>query len=162
MVYDFKYQYKDGFILPVDAQTAGEECGRLESEGRLTPENLVDASRPEDAPLHDCFEWDDGVAAEKYRNSQAAYVIRSIEVRVSKSKPMVRAFVPVSTGGKKRTYKNINAVLRKADTREALLEQARKELLQFKAKYESLSELAAVFKAMDGVFDLPKIPAKAS
>ena len=41
------------------AQVAGEVCERLEARGRLTPSDLVDESRAEDAPLHGMFTWDD-------------------------------------------------------------------------------------------------------
>lgn len=48
--------------------------------GELTPAAVVDASRPSDAPLHDRFEWDDSVAGERYREVQAAEIIRSVHV----------------------------------------------------------------------------------
>lgn len=47
---------------------------------KITPQVVVDESRPEDAPLHSRFEWDDGVAGEAYRRQQAAHMIRSVEV----------------------------------------------------------------------------------
>lgn len=143
------YKVKSGARLKVSAQVAGEECERLESEGRLTPQALVDESRPEDAPLHGCFEWDDTVAAEKWRQAQAAYIIRSVEVTVEESVEPVRAFVATITD-ESREYRSVGYVLRRADSREALLDSARRDLLAFRRKYQTLHELADVIAAIDG------------
>ena len=71
------YKWKVAGLMPVDAQTAGEELNRIYTKnGALNPADIVDESRPEDAPLHDCFEWRDDVAAEKYREQQDAPGIR--------------------------------------------------------------------------------------
>lgn len=143
------YKMKSGARLPVSAQIAGEECERLESMGELTTTNLVDASRPDDAPLHKCFEWDDSVAAEMYRERQAAYIIRSIEVCVEKSSEPTRAFVPTMTNGQ-REFRSIDVVLRSSESREALLDSAKRELMAFVRKYRTLNELADVFAAIEG------------
>ena len=143
------YKIKTGARLPVSAQVAGEECARLESEGRLTPQNLVEDSRPDDAPLHNCFEWDDSIAAEKWRTTQAAYIIRSVEVTIEKAKEPTRAFVVTVTDSHKRKYQSIGYVLQDTSSRDYMLNQAKRELLAFKRKYQTLSELADVFAAID-------------
>lgn len=144
------YRVKSGARLPVSAQVAGEECERLESNGMLTPKNLVDASRPDDAPLHKCFEWNDGIAAERWRETQAAYIIRSVEVKVEEHSDPTRAFVATITDNT-REYKSIGYVMRSRDSREVLLESAKREALAFKRKYKNLYELAAIIDAIDGV-----------
>lgn len=143
------YKVKSGARLPVSAQVAGEECERLESNGMLTPRNLVDVSRPDDAPLHKCFEWDDGIAAERWRETQAAYIIRSVEVEIEKHSEPTRAFVATITDNT-REYKSIGYVMRRSDSREALLDAAKRELLAFRRKYKNLYELAEVMDAIDG------------
>ena len=50
----------------------------LEKTVGITPKNLVEANRDESAPLHNEFEWNDTKAAEKYRETQAGYIIRNI------------------------------------------------------------------------------------
>ena len=68
----------------VDAQTAGEELDRIRrSYGGLSPAAVVDESRPQDAPLHPVFEWNDQTAAERYREHQATTLIRQVKVAVS-------------------------------------------------------------------------------
>lgn len=145
-----QYRWKSGARAPVPAQVAGEVCERLSAEGRLTPRELVDESRDEGAPLHKAFEWDDAKAADAYRMSQASYIIRSVElVREDVSEP-VRAFVSVSvTDDGARCYQSIEPTLREAATREAVLEEARRELDAFKRKYRGLEELAAVIAAIE-------------
>lgn len=144
------YKWKTGARLRVSAQTAGEECARLERAGRLTPSELVDASRPEDAPLHGAFEWNDAVAAERYRETQAGYIIRSVEVvPVGMSEP-VRAFVSISAEDKPQYIETTKAIAA-TDTREIVLERARAELRAFERKYAGFEELAAVLNAIKEV-----------
>lgn len=145
------YKFKSGTRLNVSAQAAGELCAELESQGRLTPREVVDASRPEDAPLHAAFEWDDAVAAERYRETQASYIIRSIEVVLEGSSKPTRGFVSLTVNKDEREYREINRVLSIRSERELLLEQAKCELMAFKSKYAVLEELADVFAAIDKV-----------
>lgn len=144
------YRWKSGARSPVSAQVAGEVCAELERDGNLTPPALVDASRPEDAPLHAAFEWDDAIAAERYRETQARYIIRSVEVVTHGSKEPVRAFVSVTTG-RSEPYTTIEHIMARSDSRALLLEQAHRELNVFRRKYGQLSELAEVFEAIDGL-----------
>lgn len=85
--------------LGVNAQTAGEELDRIRQEhGTLEPGTVVDESRPEAAPLHPAFEWDDPVAAEKYREHQASHLIKQVRVVVQPRDPQpvvhARADIP--------------------------------------------------------------------
>lgn len=141
------YKWKVAGIMPVDAQTAGEELNRIYTKnGALNPADIVDESRPEDAPLHDCFEWRDDVAAEKYREQQAQTIVRAI-VASNEDAPKsesVRAFVHV-----RNTYEPISVVVNDAEKMQEVLQTALRELAAFRRKYETLSELAPVFRAID-------------
>lgn len=142
------YQWKSGCFVKGDAQKVGEVCETLERNGGLTPKALVDESRPEDAPLHGMFLWDDVAAAELYRESQARHIIGSIEVvPVGRSEP-VRAFVSLSVGGSERRYSRVEAALAEPDTREMVLKDALAELRAFERKYNGLAELADVISAI--------------
>ena len=58
-----------------------DELERIyETNGVLTPEAVVDDARPDDAPLHSHFEWDDALAGEQYRLVQARHLIRAVTV----------------------------------------------------------------------------------
>lgn len=144
------YRWKTGSMVSVDAAKAGKVCERLSRKGTLTPKALVDASRKPTAPLHGCFEWDDEVAAERYRETQAGYIIRSLEVDVDGVEP-VRAFVSVSVEDSGPVYMDVHAAMASPGSRDYVLEAAMAELRAFRRKYESLAELAGVIAAIDAV-----------
>lgn len=94
------YQWKPGSRFKVDANTAGAVCGQLEAAGNLSAKSLLDASRPEDAPLHSEFEWNDSIAAEKFREGQARNIINHLVVRLDeKPDTPVRGFFPDHAAG---------------------------------------------------------------
>lgn len=144
------YKWKSGSRVSADAQKVGEVCERLERKGGLTPKALVDASRHKNAALHDLFEWNNEIAAEKYRETQASYLIRSIEiVSIGTSEP-VRAFVSVTANEEttERTYINVERALSTNGTREEVLAIALAELKAFERKYSNLEEFANVLEAI--------------
>lgn len=141
------YQWKLPSLMPVDAQVAGEELHRIYQEkGRLDAPDIVNESRPEGAPLHPCFEWNDAVAAEKYRETQAQNIVRSVVVvhENQNNEPVeVRAFVNVQ-----ETYRPIEVVVNSEEQMKELLKSAFSELKSFEKKYAALSQLAPVFEAI--------------
>ena len=142
------YTFKPGSFIRADAQTAGEMCERLASEGRLTARDLVEENRPEDAPLHDEFEWDNDAAADRWREHQARHIINCLVVRKDTSEP-VRAFFNIERTAP--TYTHIETILRSADDTKILLDKAFRELQIFRKKYQTLEELADIFAAIDRV-----------
>jgi hypothetical protein len=76
-----KYGWAKGRSFGVSADVAGAELDRIrEINGELQSRDVVDAARPDDAPLHPAFEWDDWKAAENYRRHQAGTMIRALIV----------------------------------------------------------------------------------
>lgn len=140
------YTWRPGSVHKVKASVAAAECERLESEGRLTAEAMVEDSRPEDAPLHCEFQWDDSIAAEEWRKSQARGIINSLVV-VSEQHQPVRAFVNLSV--KSPEYTNIHTVVQNRSTAEMLLENAKRELRAFQIKYQDLVEFADLFTVIE-------------
>ena len=141
------YQWKVPGIMPVDAQTAGNELQRIyERDGVIDPETVVSESQTPSAPLHSCFEWDDAKAAHKYRITQAQNIIRSIVVVDEAKQPETRAFVNVQ-----REYHPVSVVVRNPEKREILLQNALNELRWFERKYNTLQELSNVFAAIKEV-----------
>ena len=143
------YKWKDAARLKTDAQTAGEICEKLEKSGGLTAKRLVDESRPEDAPLHKEFEWNDATAAEAYREEQARYIIRSLIVQPETTKnEVVRAFFPMA---EHKVFESLPVILSDAKKTDALLDMAMRELKAFELKYSTLSQLAPVFEAIKAI-----------
>lgn len=142
------YKFRKGSYIRADAQAAGEMCEQLEAQGKLTAEELLNANRAEDAPLHDSFEWDDSVAAESWRMQQARHIINSLEI-VTENREPVRAFFSIIRS--EPNYRHIDTILQRQDDTEALLKMALSELQAFQKKYSQLMELAAVFSAIDSI-----------
>ena len=157
-----EFERRKGFVLKTNPQIVGEVCQGLEQGGKLTPKNLVDASRDVNAPLHNEFEWRDGVAAEKYREVQAGYIIRSVVVKISQlpitvtqmklkltdvKEPTVRFFHATE---RDNSYDSIETVSNNDEKRIALLKDCFKDIAAFKEKYNVLrSVLPKLFQSID-------------
>ena len=131
-----------------DPDVAARVMNDLAEKNELTAEKLVEVSKPEDAPLHKDFEWDDTVAAQEYRKMQGRHIINSLIIvpEVEEKEP-IRAFFKIETH--ENTYTPIQTIIRCPTSREILLMNAFAELKAFRKKYESLSELVKVFAAID-------------
>jgi len=149
-----QFAWKDGFRAPVSAQVAGEELDRIREEhGEVAPAVVVDESRPDEAPLHPCFEWDDPVAAELYRVEQARRVIRNVRtVSYAPENPEpVKRIIYVSLQDREHsTYQPIDDVLQDDEGRAILLRNALLTLKGWERRYGELSAeaTAAVRAAM--------------
>lgn len=153
------YSWKAGVMFPVKAEVAADTIKNLQAslgKESITAKELLDASRDENAPLHDCFEWDDSVAAEKFRQEQARRLINGIETVIIAKEPIrtklfvnIRPVKPAQEGG----YVTIHQAMVVDDWKRQVLENALKELLSFKKKYAIYSELTGVFAAINDFKD---------
>lgn len=159
MVYNHnEYRWRHGSHYPVKAQAAGEFLNEMsEHEGGLTSKRVLDVSRAEDALLHPCFEWDDGIAAEAYREGQATKLIGNlVTVHVEKTETddtpktvHIRAFADTrdrtqGTGSlfQKGLYKPLQVAIKDEADRTAILANAKRDAIAFCDKYEMLTEFA--------------------
>lgn len=120
-----------------------------DQSGKLTPELVVDVAKDESHPLHHRFEWDDTIAGEKYRRSQASELIRSVEV-VYKDKntvtQRVRAFHAV-TRIDGASYVPVTEVAENPDMQAMVLAAAEREWKTLKKKYAHLTEFLDLVSA---------------
>lgn len=141
------YQWKTGSHIKANADLAGTQCEQLERTIGLTPENLVNANREENAPLHDEFEWNNDVAADKYRLHQARHIIACLCTKINSSDStepkQVRAFLKCETN---EPYYSIDVILTDEDKHKSALARALNELKAFQTKYCTLTELTPLFK----------------
>jgi hypothetical protein len=89
-------QWKVKGLYKADPQKVFDEISSIGDS--YTLQQVVDKGRNKDTELHKCFEWNDTVAAEKYRCEQARHVIAMLAVPsgtfTEKHEPiMVRAIV---------------------------------------------------------------------
>ena len=152
-----------GFRTKNDPQTIAEVCRSLEKDGKVIPKDLVDASRPEDAPLHNEFEWDDRIASEKYREVQAGYIIRSVRVKITSipaevtklnvqvtesKEPSVRVYHAIERDG--NGFDSIENIVTNAEKEAKLMTQCIKDIRYFKEKYIVLRDvMPTLFDAID-------------
>lgn len=141
------YKWKSNARISVDAGTAGAVMDGLEQRGALTAKNLVDESRPAEAPLHNEFEWDDVKAAEEYRLQQARHIINCLLIEDDSQQEMVRAFFNLAESAPE--YRSIRTIMADETQSEALLQVALHELQAFERKYAQISKFKALFAEID-------------
>ena len=166
----FVYKYRVSGLNKVAPEVAGKVCQELtETKEGLTPKTLVDVSRDENAPLHCEFEWNDGIAGEKYREFQARKLIGNLiitksdsgqerEVTLKEKDYQDRGFVSVGQHNhydeedeNKKQYVPLFSALTNEAWKKSLLESAKRELRYFKAKYYRLEELAKIMEDIDDI-----------
>lgn len=108
------YAWRNGFPTRADATAFAEQLQALQQDDNtIDIVDVLEANRPEGAPLHDEIEWDDQEAAQQYRLyyvRQAMGALRVIPVDLVREEPLqpVRAVLPtrISNGdmGTANTY----------------------------------------------------------
>lgn len=130
--------------------------------GMLTPEIVLDAARPASSPIHSCFCWSDGIAAEKYRLIQAASLIRSVKVSFAPREDVsirVRAFVnvqPTKAAGQETPdelgrgiYVPVETAVSVDNYRNQMIAQCKRDIEAFRRKYAALAEVSRILQEMD-------------
>lgn len=135
--------WKVGGIFKADPRKVYEEIG----EDGATPKDVLEKAKDPNTELHKCFEWDDGVAAEKYRLSQARQIIQLLVVKVSEREATPRRVFEISST--KNEYKPVIFFMENKDEYQILLERAIADFQRMRVRYENLTELEEVFEAID-------------
>ena len=88
-----------------------------QNNNTITAEEILEAARSVDSPLHSYFEWDTAKAAYQYNLSQARYLARSYRVEIvtstrdEQTKFLMRGIVNVQVTAERRAYTLIENVL---------------------------------------------------
>ena len=136
-------QWKIEGIFKADAQKVAKEIGNKE----ITPQEILEKARNEKSELHKCFEWDDSLAAEKYRLIQARNIIRNlVYLPTETSKEPIRVYQITS---ERKVYAPVKMIVQNVEEYEQLLERAKAELQAFKKRYQTLTELSEIFEEID-------------
>lgn len=146
------YKWKVEGIWKQDADVVGNELKVLADNNNLSPESVLDLAKDENSPLHNLFEWNDAIAAEKYRLNQARQIIQQIVIvndHPNAEVREVRAFVTESKND--GHYQLITTVIENPITYEVLLKRAKFELHVFKEKYKTIVEFKELFDEIDKV-----------
>lgn len=123
-----------------------------DQHGELTPELVVQEAAAPEHPLHDRFDWDDTVAAQKWRLTQAAQLLR-VTFRPDPEKPTdLRAFVRVKGQDSHRSnYVPIEKALEDDLTRRIVLQAMEREWKALFRRYKDHVEFAQLIAR-----DMPK------
>lgn len=118
--------------------------------GRLDPALVIEEARDETHPLHSRFEWDDSVAGEAWRRSQAHELIRSVrlvyrEATEKESARSVRAFHAVRREDG-HTYEPAEEVVEDPFTRRLVLADMEREWKALRRRYEAFAEFAEMVR----------------
>lgn len=120
-----------------------------------TKEQILEKARDPEAELHKCFEWNDKIAAEKQRLSQAQNIIRCLVIKEpdeqADRKPAIRFFYKTD----KRNgsgYKPTTFIFQDKDEHQKLLAIARDEVISYKKKWERLAEVEEIVEAISRTF----------
>ena len=140
-----KAEWRIKGIYKADAQKIADEIG----ENSITPQEVLEKAKDENSELHKCFEWDNDVAAEKYRLQQArAIIVNLVYVPKGKEEQPVRCF-QITT--EESVYQPTKRFLVQEDQYQQLLARAKAELESFRRRYATITELEAVFEAMNTI-----------
>lgn len=133
-----KYEWRIRSLAKgVDPDDAIKELERIESVyGTLSPERILNESRDDSAVLHPLFEWEDDLAAEKFRIHQARFILNNIHVKIIKdgSSSSFPVYEVVNINSERR-YRSIE-VMTQSDI-EQVKKATLKDLASIKNKLEA-------------------------
>lgn len=109
----------------------------------LKAEQVVEAARPEDSPLHEYFDWDDAAAAHQHRLNQARRIIVSYTITLEVPEIRVPAAVSlrVDRGAEGGGYRLMEDVVKSADLMAAYRLDALKDLDIWCERYKLLRDI---------------------
>ena len=128
------------------------EAIQKRNRGLLRPADVVEFAADPNTALHSQFTWDDDEAAIRWRLHQARNVIRVHVQVIENDSPPVKVWVSLTEDRRAGDgYRSTVDVMADESRRERLLEQARRDMELFAAKYSNLTELSPVIAAMKKV-----------
>jgi tRNA A37 N6-isopentenylltransferase MiaA len=145
-----QYQYRERYVGPkaVPAQMVAEELERIGTTGPINPSRIIEAARPDGAPLHPMFEWDDKAAAHEYRLNQARRLARAIVVVRVKGEEPRSLFVHVPPAKEEGQREGKYVTLTTVADDEAEYQRALEQALRYMESGERL--LTEVREAAEG------------
>ena len=150
----YDYVWREGRTPPrVDAETAAVELKRIYEKfnGYLIPDNVVEESKPVQAPLHGVFDWDDQKAADNWRRQQARLLIRSVQIEFAdKSRQPVWVHTEILPPGRTqpiRFYQDASKIVERPDEWQVAVQEAERGLMQAAQRVDVLRALARARRA---------------
>lgn len=115
--------------------------------GALAPDIIVEEASDPAHPLHQRFDWDDSVAAHRWRLEQASHLIRVVKLPGTEDKTDLRAFVAVKReDSHKAVYVPTQEAMADEFTRRLVLRDMERDVIVLKRRYEHMREFAEVVR----------------
>lgn len=146
MIYETP-KWKVPGLFKADASKVWDEIKTLDKK---TPEAVVELARDKNSALHNLIDWDDKVAAGKWRRQQARVIMCNlvVETREDPNSEPVELRILYKTDEDKE-YHDIEFAIQHEDEYEKLLNQAKRDLESYRVKYHILKELKPIFAIID-------------
>lgn len=131
----------------LDPERVGKELEalRVENDNLLVTDDVVAfALKHNRSECAKAFEWDDKLAARRYRRAQARRLISALQVTARGKR--VKAYVVLEN---RKGYHSFDEVMADKEMRDLFLQTALQRLTALQSKYKHLSELAQVNAAIE-------------
>lgn len=143
-----KVEWKFDDLFKADAGKVYDEIQEIGDS--YTADDILEKAKDENTELHKCFDWDDSIAAHKWRRYTAREICRSLVLKVVESdhEPPKKFRVIQNTrdGDGYEPSVRIYANPRKMNI---LLERMKEDSRRFIDRYKSLPEASEIILAME-------------
>jgi hypothetical protein len=116
--------------------------------GKVSPKELLEASRAKSSELHHYFEWNDKKAAEQYRIRQAGAMLRCLAV-IDDEGDEIKAYHSCRLEGENVSYFSNEQIRNAPDLSRQVIAKAKQELILWKARYDKYQEFFAVVREIN-------------
>lgn len=149
-----KKEKTKGTIAPPREEVVREALRTLERNGRLTPEGVVRAAKPDTSPLHPYFEWNNSIAANAHRLEQARQLIRSVPLILERAERIistVRYVRDPEAEAEDQGYISIEQLQKEPESAWALLDYEFTRAAAALNRAEKLADALGVKKDVEGL-----------
>ena len=140
----------------VKVEIAHEEIMRIKDKngGLVSPDSIVKEAAKKSNPLHSLFTWDDSLAAQKYRLSEAGALLRAIEITYVEIPDQPRRAFEVTykkpVGSENQTlYTTAEEAASDPDNHSRLIAEAVRTLMAWRGRFRYLQELSHLMEKID-------------
>ena len=153
---------KGARITDEDAKVISAYIEKKYPGGEVTAEQVLDLARPKRSPIHKYFDWNDSVAAEKWRLHQARMIMCSIVIEKTDDVE-VRKYHNVYIEQESQTkWVELDKARNAPELWQQVLKKALFEAKQWQRRYDTYKELKPVFKEKTAKKTTKKLAKKAS
>lgn len=139
--------WKKGSAFNADAEKCYNEIQEIGES--YTPDDVLERAKDVTSELHKCFDWDDSIAAYKWRKHTARLICNSIVLTVVEADDEPpKQFRLIHHDDEEKAYQPAVKFFTNPDKYSRLMERMREDAQKFIDRYESLPEAADIIMEM--------------